>query len=150
MEKVESHLNSNPAPKRNSPTPTGLRSSQHDRTVFAIGTAAFGVGVGGLMILTRNLESKLAVVAVNLSFFALIVGSRQLVNRVTRTTPRHANRLSSLGWIGSMLVALTVALPALNWREQTKHSPFALQLAAAAVVALPCWLAAVAIHRGHS
>ncbi len=125
----------------------GLSTTRSDRTIHAIATLLLGVAVGGIFIATRNSDPNWLGWIANAAFVAVVVGAQEWIDRATRTTPRHARRWSTMGIAGSMLVALTVVLPWLNWSEQTEPVSTTMQLVAAIGIAIPCWIAALVIYR---
>lgn len=122
-------------------------SSRSDRIRYALGTAFFGVATGALFATTAQVSSNWLTALLFAAFLGATAGAQQWVEQTSRTTPRHAKRTWTVGFFASVVTALVVALPVLNWSAQTKDNSVLLIGLAAGVVAIPTLIAAVAIAR---
>lgn len=123
-----------------------LRSAR-DRTLHAIGTAVFGLALGFFTVIWHTVSGTGGVVLAG-AFAAVLLIEVFWVERAARTVPRRAGLWSRLGIGASLLVAMLLVLPWLNFRAQTASITWLVVITAALVVALPSMVAATIIARG--
>lgn len=102
------------------------------------------------MVFARDAGTGLQRTVATALFFALIGGIQFVIERGSQAAPRHARRLGLAALLASMLVALVVALPIINLREQASVVPLGMELGLAALVALPAFIAAGMVARNPS
>jgi hypothetical protein len=122
--------------------------SPRDRKVHAIGTAAFGVGIGLFMAAQNMLSGPGGEVLRTALFFAVYLGVAVWVERATRTVPRRVRLWSRLGIAGSMVLALVAVLPWLNLHAQSEPNTWTMVFVGTLVAGAPSLLAAAVIARG--
>ena len=121
--------------------------SRDDRRTHALGTVVLGLTVGCFFCL-QVLVTGRGGVALSCLFVAVCAAEAVWVERRARTVPRRARTWSRLGFGVSILAALTVALPWLNWQAQSAPVGWPPVLVAALGVAVPSLVAAAVIARG--
>ncbi|TFV66260.1 UNVERIFIED_ORG: hypothetical protein E4P37_07435 [Bacillus sp. AZ43] len=117
-----------------------------DRRLHAIGTAVFGVSIA-LGLVTQNVLSGTARLALSCVLLAVMVGEGIGVERAARTVPRRARLWSRVGIGASFAVGLGFVMPWLNLEDQSSPNTWPMVAAAACLVALPSLAAAVVISR---
>ncbi|GGI04178.1 hypothetical protein [Egicoccus halophilus] len=125
----------------------GTLRNRRDRRIHATGTAVIGVVIASTLA-TQNVVGPRGDIVRNVALLVLVLGAIVWMERAATTVPRRVRLLSRVGVGLSFVLGLTVALPWLNLRAQTEPNTWAMALGAAAVIAVPALVSAVAIATG--
>src|SRR5690349_19866563 len=117
-----------------------------DRTIYAVGTALFGVLLGAFVALTRALHLDNGPSYLTALYLVLAIGIATWQTRAARSVPRGAKRISYLGLALTVVVSLGFMM-AVNWREQTTPTAPGLLVLMGVAIALPMLVAGAVIAR---
>lgn len=121
-------------------------ASPRDRSVYAIGTAFFGIVLGIFLAVTHVYDGARSSGVIAGFYVVAMLGIAAWQRQRARSVPRGAKRTGYLGLGLSVLLVLVVNM-GLNWSEQTTDSSAWLLACAALLVALPMLVAAAVIQR---
>lgn len=117
-----------------------------DRTIYAVGTALFGVVLGAFVTLTRALDLDHGPSYLTAIYLVLAIAVATWQTRTARSVPRGAKKIGYVALALTVLVSLAFTMT-LNWREQTTPSSPGLLVLMGVVIALPMLVACWAIVR---
>ena len=117
-----------------------------DRTVYAVGTALFGVVLGAFVPLTRALDLDNGPSYLTAVYAVLAIAIATWQTRAARSVPRGAKRVGYVGLALTVVVSLACIMIA-NWREQTSPTSPGLLVLMGVVIALPMLVAGWVIAR---
>jgi hypothetical protein len=117
-----------------------------DRTIYAVGTALFGVVLGAFVPLTRALDLDHGPSRLTAVYLVLAIAIATWQTRAARSVPRGAKRIGYVGLVLTVVVSLAFTMT-VNWREQTTPSSPALLVLMGVVIALPMLVAGWVIAR---
>ncbi len=117
-----------------------------DRTVYAVGTALFGVVLGAFVPLTRALDLDNGPSYLTAIYVVLAIAIATWQTRAARSVPRGAKRIGYVGLALTVVVSLAIIMT-LNWREQTTATSPGLLLLTGVLIALPMVVAGAVIAR---
>ena len=117
-----------------------------DRTIYAVGTALFGVVLGAFVPLTRALDLDNGPSYLTAIYIVLAIAIATWQTRAARSVPRGAKRVGYIGLGLTVVVSLAWTM-AFNWREQTIATSPGLLVLMGVVIALPMLVAGWVIAR---
>jgi len=117
-----------------------------DRTVYAVGTALFGVVLGAFVPLTRALDLDNGPSYLTAIYVVLAIAVATWQTRTARSVPRGAKRVGYVGLALTVVISLVCIMIA-NWREQTTPTSAGLLVLMGVVIALPMLVAGWVIAR---
>jgi len=117
-----------------------------DRTVYAVGTALFGVVLGAFVPLTRALDLDNGPSYLTAIYVVLAIAIATWQTRAARSVPRGAKRVGYVGLALTVVISLVCIMIA-NWREQTTPTSAGLLVLMGVVIALPMLVAGWVIAR---
>ena len=117
-----------------------------DRTIYAVGTALFGVVLGAFVPLTRALDLGHGPSYLTAIYLVLAITIAAWQTRAARSVPRGAKKVGYVALTLTVVVSLAFTMT-VNWREQTTPSPPSLLVLMGVVIALPMLVAGLVIAR---